>query len=94
MSKLDNVNTGLCESYLAIWDENNEDNVLPSYDEDDKVWEFSFNNGETCGNQLESSFYVYWFCNQDIRAPSFRVKKAEEVAPCLYDLEIESDAAC
>ena len=94
MSKLENISNSACVSYLSVWDDSNDNNTTPYYDDENKVWEFRYYNGQNCGNQLPSSFYVYWFCNPSIIAPNFNVKKAENVAPCLYELEIESNVAC
>eukprot|EP01084_Bolivina_argentea_P077993 141521_1 len=80
-----------CQSYLAVWNDD-ANSVNPSYDSDNKVWEFIYQNGEPCNNQLPSEFFVYWYCDDSI--PEFKVISAGLLAPCLYKLEIASSVAC
>eukprot|EP01084_Bolivina_argentea_P077992 141519_1 len=92
MANLVYIATLDCQSYLAIWDNDTDNSVNPSYDSDNKVWEFIYQNGEPCNNQLPSEFFVYWYCDDTI--PEFKVRSAGLLAPCLYKLEIASSVAC
>ena len=94
MAKLTNLTASKCETYLSIWYENMNDNVVPYYDKDNNVWEFEYFNGEICDHELPSSFYVYWFCNPDIIEPNYNIKKSQLDGTCLYELEIETRLAC
>eukprot|EP01084_Bolivina_argentea_P258558 435948_1 len=78
----------LCKQYLAIWEDGF---VEPNYIESLKMWQFTYTNGESC-NGGQNVFNVEWVC--DPLAPSPMVIQSMEIAPCVYQMIINSQLAC
>jgi len=88
-SAIMNVAEMKCDKYLSIW-QNGE--VIPKYDENDKMWQFIYTNGEQC-NGLESVLQVYWMCDPNMHNKSEMVV-AQTLAQCEYQMVINSSFAC
>lgn len=61
----------------------------PYFDESTFLWQFVYTNGDKCNGCLGNVFFIYWSC-----AAYFDVSKADEIAPCVFELFIQSELAC
>eukprot|EP01083_Nonionella_stella_P259126 885056_1 len=83
------LNKMACVKYLSIYKDGQ---VIPKYDETDKMWQFIYTNGQPC-NGLESVLQVYWRCDPNMNNKS-QIVNAQELATCNYQMIINSSFAC
>eukprot|EP01084_Bolivina_argentea_P229092 386738_1 len=78
-----------CVKYLSIWEENH---VIPKYDENDKMWEFIYTDGQKC-NGLETVMEIFWVCDPNT-ANKAVVVSAKSLNECSYQMYVNSSSAC
>eukprot|EP01084_Bolivina_argentea_P137613 242361_1 len=84
-----NIATDKCEKYLSIWKDGA---VIPKYNENDKMWQFVYTNGEECDG-VKSQLEIDWVCDPN-NVNKAVIVFAQTMSPCSYKIIVNSSSAC
>ena len=88
--------SGVCQYYLAEWDEGETEPIFEYNRDGDDIytWTFPYTNGEMCGNDTERLFEVVWKCDPSAQPFSTQTICTVDDDECYTEMIIPSIYAC